>query len=106
MHAFVGQQVVPGQHHHFAALEDLQVDLHRAQRQALGGAEGEVGPGVHDCAGACHLIRRIEAVEQHLPQAQLGVAEVQGFLVVIAEGAGGGAVGLLASHAGYQVDGR
>ncbi|MNG26014.1 hypothetical protein D3C84_1109390 [compost metagenome] len=106
MHAFVGHQVVPGQQHHLAALEHLQVDLHRTQRQALGGAQGEVGPGVHHRTGACHLVRCIEAVEQHLPQTQLGVAEVQGFLVVIAEGAGSGVVGLFAAHTGYQVDGR
>ncbi|MCY1517452.1 hypothetical protein D9M68_521330 [compost metagenome] len=103
---FVGQQVVPGQRDHLAPLEHVQVHLNSAQRQALGGAQGEVGAGVHHRLGTCHFVGCIETVEQHLPQAQFGITEIQGFLVVIAEFAGTGAVSLFPTYAGYQVDGR
>ena len=56
--------------------------------------------------GARDLIRRVEPVENHLPQAQLGLGVVQGFLVVTARGleTGGGAVGAFAAIAGDQVN--
>ncbi|MNN44513.1 hypothetical protein D3C81_1588070 [compost metagenome] len=104
-------QVVLGQGHQLPALEHFQVHLDSAQADALGGCLGVVGAGVDHRFGTADFVRGVETVEQHLPQAQVGLGVVQGFLVVIgcAVGVGEASIGvirLLPTVAGNQVDAR
>lgn len=103
--ALVGLQVVASQGDHLAAHQQIQVYLDGTQRQALGGTEQAVGAGVDHGLGARHFVGSVEAVEQHLPQTQFGIAVVQGFLVVVTQRSGAGAVRALAAIADQQVDG-
>ena len=103
--ALVGLQVVAGQLDHLAAHQQIQVHLDRAQGQTFRGTEQAIGAGVDHGFGALHLIGRVEAIKQHLPQAQLGGAVVQCFSIVIADGSGAWAVGMFTAIAHQQVDG-
>ncbi|MNC28114.1 hypothetical protein D3C75_763080 [compost metagenome] len=106
VHSQVGLQVVLGQGYQFTALEHFQVHLDCTQGDILGNGLGVVGAGGGDCFGAAHFIRGVEAVEDHLPQAQLGLGVVEGFLVVVTLGTGRGVVRALAAVTGNQVHGR
>ncbi|MNJ34499.1 hypothetical protein D3C77_292140 [compost metagenome] len=92
--AQVSLQVVLGQGDQFAALEHLQVHLDGAQGNAFGSGLGVVGAGVDHRFGTAHLVGGVEAVEQHLPQAQVRLGVGQGFFVVVARTVGIEAAGV------------
>ncbi|MNK78386.1 hypothetical protein D3C87_980140 [compost metagenome] len=99
-------QVVLGQCHQFTTLEHFEVDLNGAQSQILGSALRVVRARIGHAFGAFDFVGGVETVEQHLPQAQLGLGVIEDFGVVITEGPGVGVVAVAAAIGGVQIDGR
>ncbi|MNH20832.1 hypothetical protein D3C79_806190 [compost metagenome] len=102
-------QVVLGQGHQLTAFEHLEVNLDGAQGDGLGGGLGVVGARVHHRFRTADFVGGVEAVEEHLPQAQVGLGVGQCLFIMVARavdiGATGvGVVGALAPIAGHQVD--
>ncbi|MCY1418277.1 hypothetical protein D9M71_338320 [compost metagenome] len=97
-------QVVLGQGHQFAALEDFEVNLGGAQGQILSRTLSVIGSRVDHAFGAFDFIGSVEPVEEHLPQAQFRLGVVENFGVVIAERPGIGVIAVPAPVGGVQIN--